>query len=92
MMDIPTTVWAGQVKTNWDFTELKNPLQGVILDACAEGCNVVFPIVREEQAISRFDGTPVSYEDIKLLFMKYTHLATGLLLIELVTNAKQQHL
>lgn len=70
-LNIPGTVYTGQVYVNWNLPELTEPLRGVACDVQAEGCTLCFAIVDDDMAISKLSGKPVSLDDLRLMFQKY---------------------
>lgn len=70
-MEIPMAVYLGQIKTNWHFDELKNPVVGLALDVCANGCNLCFAFTAPEDAMDKEGIHSLSLEELKMLFLKY---------------------
>lgn len=71
MMNIPITVYLGEIRTNWHFDELKNPVKGLALDVQANGCNLVFPFLEREDALDIREERSLSLEELKQIFLKY---------------------
>jgi len=71
MMKIPHSVYLGEIKTNWDFDEIEGKMCGVALDVQANGVNLVFPILKDNQVVNPKDGKPLTYDEIRQIFVKY---------------------
>ena len=69
-MVIPQEVCEGNVITNWAFDELLDPMMGVVTDAQAEGVNIVFPIVHENNAMASDRRDYLSFEEIRSIFIR----------------------
>lgn len=70
-LDIPSTVYTGQVYVNWNLPELREPLRGVACDIQAEGCTICFALLDDDTAKDKVTGKPVSLEDLRVMFQKY---------------------
>lgn len=70
-MEIPMTLSAGNVFVNWRFDELVEPVRGLVMDPQASGINIAFPFVDEDDAISSSTGKPISFDELKEIFMKH---------------------
>lgn len=71
MMEVPASVYFGQVKVNWHFDEFDAPMKGLALDVCAQGVNLLFPIMKPTDVLDAKTHSPVSYENIAQVFRKY---------------------
>lgn len=69
-MNLPITVYQGLVKTTWRFDEFKNSPTGLVLDPCAQGCNIVFPFMTDEDCLDA-QGKSMSLDEMRLIFQKY---------------------
>ena len=71
-MEVPVSVYFGQVIVNWRFEELKYPMKGNALDVQAEGVTILFPLVHPDNTLAAKGTYRLTFDEIRNIFIE-TH-------------------
>ena len=70
-MDVPCSIYFGNVIVNWRFDELQHPMKGQAADVQAEGVNLIFPIMHPDNALAARSNRSLPFDEITGIFKKY---------------------
>lgn len=71
MLNIPASFNTNvRQRINWHFTELVEPIVGVLCDVTTAGCNIVVPVMTDAE-MERVNGGFATFDDLIGLFHQY---------------------